>query len=170
PMPKSDIVVASPIIGTPSRKRGLLRPTSSSAIINFSGIWALANLILFLLPFIVSTVVLKLFPNIINAFLSLPSLHRYIPSLWVCSIVSNFSQLFAYFMFPAHLYSLNFFRYHLIPQLFIYHQLSQSHFSFMSQRQMRALLKVEKFTIFIMGAHHCSIPIGYSVFSCFKSF
>lgn len=66
PMPKSDIVVASPIIGTPSRKRGLLRPTSSSAIINFSGIWALANLILFLLPFIVSTVVLKLFPNIIN--------------------------------------------------------------------------------------------------------
>ena len=39
---------------------------SPFAVVNFSQIWALANILLFLLPFIVGTMMLNLFSHIIN--------------------------------------------------------------------------------------------------------
>jgi hypothetical protein len=60
----------------------------------------------------------------------------------------------------AELYHPHFFRYHHILQLFMHHRRHQSHWTSMSQRQLQAVCKSKRFTIFIIGARHTSIPIG----------
>jgi hypothetical protein len=49
---------------TRSRKRGSLSPTFPTAIVNYAGSWAVINFILFLLPFIFGSAILKLIPGI----------------------------------------------------------------------------------------------------------
>ena len=62
-MCKSCIVATSQV---PPCQRGSLSPTSPSAIANVFAQWAFINFILFYSPFIIGTLLLKLFPCIIN--------------------------------------------------------------------------------------------------------
>ncbi|KAF8223677.1 hypothetical protein L208DRAFT_1381377 [Tricholoma matsutake] len=62
-MSKLSIVAAGQV---PSCQRGLLSPTSSSAIANIFAQWAFVNLLLFSLPFIIGILLLKLSPHIID--------------------------------------------------------------------------------------------------------
>jgi hypothetical protein len=59
-------MISAAITKAPSQAGGSVWPTCPSALAHYSGIWALTNLLLFLLPFVVGTAILKLCPSIFN--------------------------------------------------------------------------------------------------------
>ncbi|KAJ7588846.1 hypothetical protein C8J56DRAFT_1049770 [Mycena floridula] len=72
---------------------------------------------------------------------------------FIISAISGTLLLIAQTVNPA------LFRFHLILELFVYHRRHRSHFTFISPRRLRALFRVPRFTIFVLGVSDRTIPM-----------
>ncbi|KAI5886568.1 uncharacterized protein SCHCODRAFT_02101143 [Schizophyllum commune H4-8] len=144
PLPAYAADIKNPNASLTEYTRGMMSPTHKSSIAGRSGAWFISSLLLVLVPLAGLALPLALFgKRIFGPHINTIQLSFAIVLLYIELLVAIFSAIL--FLFP------NFFAYHRISSAVCPPRRHRSHWSFMSLRRLRRLIRVDSYSILLRG-------------------